>query len=176
MSNVNTYKFENDGCGSLELEIAETKRSFFRPNDLDKIPYDVKGLLQSKHTTPFYFFEWQKIQYSYIIQNNVSFAPPFELRINNRTINKSKERGNNHLLTGQFSFDDEVGETKIEIRDFSNRLIFGLNTEVFPQKMDYKSDYKAMMADISEIIQNLAYDALKDTFRRSKARLKGQST
>ena len=42
--------------------------------------------------------------------------------------------------------------------------------------MDYKSDYKAMMADISEIIQNLAYDSLKDTFRRSKARIKGQAT
>ena len=80
------------------------------------------------------------------------------------------------MLTGQFSFDDEVGETKVELRDFSNRLIFELNTEVFPQKMDYKSDYKAMMADISEIIQNLAYDSLKDTFRRSKARLKGQAT
>jgi hypothetical protein len=176
LSNANTYKFENDGCGSLELEIAETNRSFFQPNDLDKIPYSVKGLLQSKDTAPFYFFEWQKIQYSYIIENTVSFTPPFELRINNRTINKSKERGNNHLLTGQFSFDDEVGETKIELRDFSNRLIFELSTEVFPQKMDYKSDYKAMMADITEIIQNLAYDSLKDTFRRSKARLKGQAT
>ena len=176
MISANTFKFENDGCGSLELEIAETNRSFFQPNDLDKIPYSVKGLLQSKDTTPFYLFEWQKVHYSYIIENTVSFNPPFELRINNRTINKSKERGNNHLLTGQFSFDDEVGETKIELRDFSNRLIFELNTEVFPQKMDYKSDYKAMMADIAEIIQNLAYDSLKDTFRRSKARLKGQAT
>ena len=176
MSNLNTYKFENEGCGSLELEIAETNRSYFRPNDLDKIPYSVKGLLQPKNKAAFCFFEWQKIQYSYIIENALSFTPPFELRINNRTINKSKERGNNHLLTGQFSFDDEVGETKIEIRDFSNKLVFELNTEVFPQKMDYKSDYKAMMAEISEIIQNLAYDSLKDTFRRSKARLKGQAT
>jgi predicted component of viral defense system (DUF524 family) len=174
--NANTYKFENDGCGSLELEIAETNRSFFQPNGLDKIPFSINGLLQSKDIIPFYFFEWQKIQYSYIIEDTVSFSPPFELRINNRVVNKSKVRGSNHLLAGQFSFDDEVGETRIELRDFSNKLIFELNTEVFPQKMDYKSDYKAMMADISEIIQNLAYDTLKDTFRRSKARLKGQST
>jgi len=176
MSNAKIYKFENDSCGSLELEIAETNRSFFQPNSLDKIPYSVKGLLQSHDTTPFYFFEWQKIQYSYIIENTTLFTPPFELRINNRTVNQSKERGNIHLLTGQFSFDDEVGETKVELKDFSNKLIFELNTEVFPQKMDYKSDYKAMMADISEIIKNLAYDSLKNTFRRSKARLKGEST
>ncbi len=176
MINANTYKFENDGCGSLELEIAKTSRSFFRPNSLDEISFSINGLLKSNDANPFYFFEWQKIQYSYIIEDAGLFNPPFELRINNRTINKSKERGSNHLLTGQFSFDDEVGETKIELRDFSNKLIFELNTEVFPQKMDYKSDYKAMMADISEIIQNLAYDSLKDTFRRSKAKLKGQAT
>jgi len=173
----NSYKFENEGWGSLELEIGTTNRSFYQPDNLDKIPFSIKGFGQSElECLPFCLFEWQKIQYSYLIEKTSAFLPPFELRINNRTLNKSKERGNNHLLTGQFSFDDEVGETKIELRDFANNLIFELNTEVFPQKMDYKSDYKAMMADISEIIQNLAYDSLKDTFKRSRARLRGQST
>lgn len=145
MSNTNTYKFENDGWGSLELEIVESSRSFYQPTDLDRIPFNLKGFGKSElESNPFFFYEWQKIQYSYIIEKNSSFIPPFELRINNRTVNKSKERGNNHLLTGQFSFDDEVGETKIELRDNINKLIFELCTEVFPQKMDYKSDYKAM--------------------------------
>ena len=76
-------------------------------------------------------------------------------------------------LVGQFSFNDQVGETKIEIKDNSNKLVFELKTEVFPQKMDYKSDYKAMMADISSIIHNLAFDTLKDTFKKSKAKLTG---
>jgi uncharacterized protein len=177
VSNANTYKFENDGWGSFELEITDSNRSFYQPNDLDKVPFNAKGFGQSKlECNQFYFFEWQKIQYSYIIENTTSLHAPFELRINNRIINKSKERGNNHLITGQFSFDDEVGETKIELRDNTNKLIFELSTEVFPQKMDYKSDYKAMMGDISAIIQNLAFDSLKDTFRRSKARLKGHAT
>jgi uncharacterized protein len=177
VSNGTTYKFENDGWGSFELEITESNRSFYQPTDLDKIPFNAKGFGQSKlECNQFYFFEWQKIQYSYIIENTTYLHAPFELRINNRIINKSKERGNNHLITGQFSFDDEVGETKIELRDNTNKLIFELNTEVFPQKMDYKSDYKAMMADISAIIQNLAFDSLKDTFRRSKTRLKGHAT
>lgn len=173
----NPYKFENEGWGSLELEIGTTDRSFYQPGNLDKIPFSIKGFGRSElECSPFYFFEWQKIQYSYLIEKTSTFHPPFELRINNRTVNKSKERGNNHLLTGQFSFDDEVGETKIELRDFANNLIFELISEVFPQKMDYKSDFKAMMADISEILQNLAYDSLKDTFKRSRAKLRGQST
>lgn len=177
MSNANTYKFEKDGWGCFELEIADSKRNFYQPNDLDQIPFTVKGFGQSKlECNQVYFFEWQRIEYSYIIKNPTCFHPPFELRINNRIINKSKERENIHLITGQFSFEDEVGETKIEIRDNANHLILELSAEVFPQKMDYKSDYKAMMGDISAIIQNLAFDSLKDTFRRSKARLKGQST
>ncbi len=57
-----------------------------------------------------------------------------------------------------------------------NNLIFELVTEVFPQKMDYKSDYKAMMAEISAIIQNLAFDSLKDTFSKSKAKIDGHTT
>lgn len=177
MSNSETYKFENEGFGSLELEILESKRSFFKPEDLEKLPFSVRGFGYSElFCTPFFFYEWQKIQFSFIIEKENSFNSPFELRINNRTIKKSQTRGSNHLLAGQFSFNNEVGETKIEIRDKTNKLIFELCTEVFSQKMDYKSDYKAMMADISEIIQNLAYDSLKDTFRKSRARIKGHST
>ncbi len=92
MNNANTYKFENDGWGSLELEIADSNRSFYQPNNLDKMPFNAKGFGKSNlESIPFYFFEWQKIQYSYIIENTGSFIPPFELRINNRTVNKSKE-------------------------------------------------------------------------------------
>jgi len=177
VSNANSYKFEKEGWGSLELEIVESSRNFYQPTDLDRIPFTLKGFGECESdSNPFFFYEWQNIQYSYIIENKSSFIPPFELRINNRTLNKSRERGTTHLLTGRFSFNDEVGETKIELRDFANRLIFELSTEVFPQKMDYKSDYKAMMADISAIIQNLAFDSLKRTFRKSKARLTGHST
>jgi len=177
LSTPRTFTSENEKKGTFELEISDSKRSFYQPTDLDKIPFSIKGLENLlPYDKPFFFYEWQKVQYSYIIEENSDFKPPFELRLNNRTLKYSKKFSNNHLLTGQFSFDDQVGETKIEIRDNSNKLIFELCTEVFPQKMDYKSDYKAMMADISEIIQNLAYDTLKDTFRRGKARLSGQST
>lgn len=176
MSNSELYCFDSESFGSFELELTDTNRSFYKPKGLVKMPFRIFGLLQYKDAVPFYFFEWQKVHYSYVVECSSSLIPPLELRINNRTINYSKERANNHLLTGQFSFDDEVGETKIEIRDHSNKMVFGLNTEVFPQKMDYKSDYNAMMAEITEIIQNLAYDSLKDTFRKSKAKLKGQPT
>ena len=48
MSNANTYKFENEGWGSLELEIIESSRNFYQPNDLDRIPFTLKGFGQSE--------------------------------------------------------------------------------------------------------------------------------
>lgn len=171
-----TYLFEQENYGSLELECSESNRSFYEVAYDSFIPFRVDGVLLKKGFEKFSFFEWQKIQYTYIVDADANISFPLEIRVNNRTLNKSKQRGTAHLLSGQFSFEDQVGETRIEIVDGANKLIVGISTEVFPQKMDYKSDYKAMMAEISEIVQNLAYDSLKDTFRKSKAKLKGRAT
>lgn len=176
MSNQNKISFENNGWGFLELQILDTKRNFFQVKNWDKEIFSVTGFNKEIECEPFCLFEWQKVHYEYIIEESTSLNPPFELRINNRTEKKSNKKGKSHLLTGQFSFNDQVGETKIEIRDNLNELIFQLTTEVFPQKMDYNSDYKAMMEDISSIVKNLAYDSLKDTFKKAKARMRGIST
>ncbi len=178
MSTIQTYTFSRSGCGSLDLELDKPSKQVYNSSLPESIPFKISGLdYESKlQIDSLHFFEWQKIQYSYIINEKENFTGPVSLIINNRVINTSKNKNNIHLLTGQFSFDDQIGETRIEIKDANKKLIFSLETEVFPQKMDYKSDYKAMMAEISAIIQNLAYDTLKDTFRKSKTRLSGHTT
>jgi uncharacterized protein len=176
VSNQNKISFENAGWGFLDLQIIDTKRNFFQVKNWDKKLFFVTGFGKDLNCEPFSLFEWQKFHYEYIIEESNSFYPPFELRINNRKEKVSNKKGQSHLLTGQFSFNDQVGETKIEIRDNANTLIFQLKTEVFPQKMDYNSDYKAMMEDISSIVKNLAYDSLKDIFKKAKARMRGIST
>ncbi|MBN2775836.1 MAG: DUF2357 domain-containing protein [Prolixibacteraceae bacterium] len=176
MTNQKIISFENTGWGFLEFQILDTKRNFFQVKSEGRKNFLITGFGKDLNYEPFFLFEWQKVHYEYIIEDNTTFNPPFELRINNRIEKKSNKKGKSHLLTGQFSFNDQVGETKIEIRDNSNALIFLLKTEVFPQKMDYNSDYKAMMEDISSIVKNLAYDSLKDTFKKAKARMRGIST
>lgn len=178
MSESQTYSFSRNGCGVLDLEVDSPTRQVYQTTLPHDIKWKTEGLdLKERHIDQKqFFFEWQKIQFTYSVKSDVSFAAPIELRINNRTVKKSQLREGIHLLSGQFSFDDAVGETRIEIRDSANKLIFSLCAEVFPQKMDYSSDYKAMMADISLIIQNLAYDSLKDTFKKSRARVSGHST
>lgn len=180
MNNLKEYSFTSPEWGSLDLKLENISKQVYSQFQSESLLYSLEGLggYSTEPIPNIYFFEWQKIQYIYEIEDdNKKFSPPFQLRINNRCVNTSKDPKNHvHILHGQFSFDDEVGQTRIEIRDYNNRLIFGLNTEVFPQKMDYKSDYKAMMAEISSIIQNLAYDSLKDTFRQSRAKIAGLTT
>ncbi|MCW3071340.1 MAG: hypothetical protein JWO44_1230 [Bacteroidetes bacterium] len=177
MSNALKYNFSGPGCGSLELELDESSRQVYHAS----LPATVLSTVEGLEADPgqdingIHFFEWQNLHYSYINGNDSLFRPPFRLKINERVHKESHFRNNIHLLSGNFSFKDEVGETCIEIRDADNRLIFRLTAEVFPQKMDYSSDYKTMMADISSIIQNLALDSLKDTYRKSRAKLSGHT-
>lgn len=181
MTNYGTYTFSKPGHGSLELDISAPSKKVYGNPLSDSIPFTTSGLDGSATNPvgPIYFFEWQKISYSYYI--NLSdenlFLAPFRLLVNDRIEKESRERGEGvHILSGDFSFNDQVGETTIKIVDGNNRKVFTLHTEVFPQKMDYKSDYQAMMGEIAFIVENLAFDALKDTFRESKARLSGRTT
>lgn len=177
MIDKTTYDHEEPGWGSLIIDVYDSKRNYYGDIEPGDYSFFVKSIGASEiEWEPFHIFEWQKIQYSFISDAKSTFEAPFRLTINDRTEAISRERGNTHLLVGQFSFDDVIGETSVKIIDRHNRTLFKLVTEVFPQKMDYKSDYKAMMEDVSLIIQNLAFDSLKDTYRRSRARLYGHST
>ncbi|SHN31223.1 DUF2357 domain-containing protein [Mucilaginibacter sp. OK098] len=176
MSDILTYSFSADGRGLLDLQLDKPNKQVYN----DSLPkfksYKIEGLHSQVPLDSLCFFEWQKIQYTYIIEEGHNFIAPFELIINSRREKTSIKKENLHLLIGTFAFNDQVGDTRIEIKDAANRLIFGLEAEVFPQKMDYKSDYKAMMSEIALIIQNLAFDSLKDTFKRSRARVTGVAT
>ncbi|SEO09668.1 hypothetical protein SAMN05428947_101286 [Mucilaginibacter sp. OK283] len=178
MINNQTYYFTSEGRGTLDLQLDKpVKQVYSKTSSISEVlSIKVEGLDSQQPLELLYFFEWQKIQYTYIIDASSNFKAPFELVINNRRENKSNPRNGLHLLTGVFSFNDQVGSTQIEIKDAENKSIFLLKTEVFPQKMDYKSDYKAMMGEISQIIQNLSYASLKDTFSKSRAKLTGRAT
>lgn len=178
MRNAGRYKFSDPQLGQLDLIIKDSGRRHYNPNEDVTYHFRQTGLTNEDQSCErFHLFEWQQIEYAFVAEENDTLNPPFRLLINGRL---EKESGSGlkkvHFLSGQFAFKDVVGETRVEILDSANRSIFLLETEVFPQKMDYKSDYQAMMAEITDIVHNLAYDVLKDTYRRSKAKLTGTST
>ena len=177
MINKSKYIFSHEHRGELELELDHpTKQIFAQPSK--EVSWSYKGLIlqEPAHCQSLYFFEWQRIQFKYVVKTTPDFTLPIEFRVNDRVVKSAGEQNGHVFLAGSLTFADSVGKTHLEIRDGSNKLLFQLNTEVFPQKMDYKSDYRAMMAEITQIISNLTYDVLKDTYHKAKPKPSGQVT
>jgi predicted component of viral defense system (DUF524 family) len=178
VSDFDSYNFSKPGRGSFEFEVSGSVKQVYRSSIPENYKWKYDGLdyIPKEENLNQFFFEWQRIYFTYWISTNNDYKSPFELRVNERIIKRSQLKGDIDLISGSLSFEDAVGDTKIEIRDANNKLIFRLATEVFPQKMDYKSDYKVLMADISQILQNLTYDLFKDTYKKSRSKLKGKPT
>lgn len=114
------------------------------------------------------FFEWQKIDLLYTISNENSFKPPFHFFINKEKQFESNSINDNNIINGSFSLKNAVGFTSFIIEDSLGSVVFKLDTEVFPQKLEYKEDFKSMILDITKIIYNLIYDYLQKTYAHTK--------
>ncbi len=78
--------------------------------------------------------------------------------------NKVSQAGrNSSLLTGVISFGNEIGYSDIVINVDGNAC-FRLTIEVFPSKISYKDDYKAIVSDVTAEVYNLVFDFLKRTY------------
>lgn len=171
-------KYKIDGHGTIEIDIAETKRNFF-PSQIDNtinFSLEILGVNQvvEKHDQ-FFLFEWQPVSFIMVF-NDISAKNEYSLLVNNKPVAESKKVDPIRLLNSSFTFQDQVGITEFKIVSPSGQVIFKLVTEVFPQKMDYKSDYKAIMEDISKIIHNLTYSILRDTYQKAKPKVAGNTT
>jgi len=76
---------------------------------------------------------------------------------------------NQHFLVGSIEFKNEVGLTDLHVTmDGVHALT--LTIELFPTKIDYKSDYEAMLREVNEEIYNLSFDFLKKTYQTAGVR------
>lgn len=67
------------------------------------------------------------------------------------------------MLSGILNFGNEIGFSDLVIRiDGKNYL--KVTIEVFPSKISYKEDYKAIVADVTAEVYNLVFDFLKKTY------------
>jgi predicted component of viral defense system (DUF524 family) len=173
------HLFDKEGCGSLELVFGSSFKQVYR-GKVDAARWRIEGLTRASESLDVdeHLFEYQPVDYSYTVGSDTSLTAPFRLLINDRLERESSFRKNEsiHVLAGRFAIKDEVGTTQVRIVDSRGQLVFRLETEVYPQKMDFASDYKAMLAEITSIVHNLTYDALKDTYRTTRARVAGHST
>lgn len=67
------------------------------------------------------------------------------------------------LLTGEINFGNDIGFSDLFITVDGSKH-FKLTLEVFPSKISYKDDYKAIVSDITTEVYNLVFDFLKKTY------------
>ena len=66
------------------------------------------------------------------------------------------------ILSGILNFQNEVGLTEIGIH-MNGKPALQIQIEVFPAKMDYRTDYQNILREVNEQVYNLAFDFLRKT-------------
>lgn len=67
------------------------------------------------------------------------------------------------ILSGVINFGNEIGMSDLVIRVGGTDYL-QIVVEVFPSKISYKEDYKAIVADITAEVYNVIFDLLKKTY------------
>jgi predicted component of viral defense system (DUF524 family) len=67
------------------------------------------------------------------------------------------------LLTGMINFGNDIGYSDFVIL-LGGKEYLRFTVEVFPEKISYQKDYRAIVADVTDELYNLVFDFLKKTY------------
>ena len=97
-------------------------------------------------TVPF-FFEWQ--DYELIIE--VKNEDDLEFYHQNQHLREAVTplTGNQNIVTGTINFRTDVGFSQLQIRE-AGVVLLNLTIEVFPSKIDYKTDYQQLLKEVNQ--------------------------
>jgi len=71
--------------------------------------------------------------------------------------------GRSKVMTGNVNFRNDIGLSQLEIWDNSKRLLT-VTIEVFPAKIEYRSDYFQLLTEVTTELYNLVFDFLRRTY------------
>jgi predicted component of viral defense system (DUF524 family) len=113
------------------------------------------------------FFENKDYYFDIVFRNHTDAEPVIHSSL--QEVKKSfisRKVNDKYFLTGAINYRNDIGKSDFVIRykregiSISQKLSF----EVFPVKLDYKSDYKSIIADINKEFSSLVFDVLKKTY------------
>lgn len=78
---------------------------------------------------------------------------------------KVQPRGGNYpVLGGIINFSNDIGFSTLSL-EVNGKVAISVEIEVFPLKIDYQKDYRAMLQDITEEVYNLAFGMIQKTYQ-----------
>lgn len=113
------------------------------------------------------FFENKDYYFDIVFRNEIDAEPVIQSSL--QEVKKSfisRKVNDKYFLTGAINYRNDLGKSDFVIRykregiSISQKLSF----EVFPVKLDYKSDYKSIISDINKEFSSLVFDVLKKTY------------
>ncbi len=78
---------------------------------------------------------------------------------------RAQEAG--QVVHGNLNFRGQIGRSRFALV-LNGRTVIEFEVEVFPTKIDYESDYQAILADVQRISTSLAYEYLRATYQLGK--------
>lgn len=117
---------------------------------------------RSSKTTPF-LFEQTDYQFDLALHHVEERQPRLLLRGQDLLVGR-KRIGNHHAYSVAVNFQSEIGFTDIELWIAGKRL-FALRVEVFPTKLDYRTDLFELRADLQLEVRSLVFELYGRTFQ-----------
>ena len=107
------------------------------------------------------FYEQQN--YEIIIESEPGSNAEFwhdNINIRNKISSVGRNSG---ILSGIINFGSEIGSSDLVVK-VNGEEYLTVTIEIFPTKISYKEDYKAIVADVTAEVYNLVFDFLKKTY------------
>lgn len=152
---------------AITAQLDSVDSAWFEPGELDF--NEAESEMDNPAGSPL-FFEWQRLEWLFEPGESAHFTPPLRLLVNDNpqaTVVSRIVRGKARLM-GSMSLENSVGLTRFKIVDARDRALFSLGAEVFPQKLDYKNDFPAMLDEITEVLYALVFDNFTKTFASTR--------
>ncbi len=113
------------------------------------------------------FFENKEYYFDIVFKNQTDSEPSIYTSLQEVKKSFISRRVNDHyFLTGAINYGNDIGKADFILRYKKEGLLINhkLSFEVFPIKLDYRSDYKSIINDINAEFSSLVFDVLKKTY------------
>lgn len=128
---------------------------------------------RSVSTVPF-LFEQTTYQFHLVIET--SGGPPVKMLLRGSDLLAGRRRiGTQEAYVVPVNFQSEVGYTDLEVCRGEERL-FALRLEVFPTKLDYRTDLLELRADLQMEVRDLVFELYGRTFQLLRRGARGRPT